>query len=186
MLELFKNTFLFELLGHVSWVPEVNFSLRPSTESQVILPLGPLDTHNCIFRTFHMQKLLFSSDIVNSHKMVVVLVHASDIAAAGTQRYGLHTARASRQHEIGNLLKRLSVPDVDGGRVSDLASHNQLAVKADVQRQNVVAVAIRSLGNVFGSHVDFFASIDLLVAIAVLNDCDGGRHESDFTLVSVF
>jgi len=84
--EFFKNTLLLEFLGNISGVPEVHLLGRPSSESEVVSSLGPLDAHDGVFGALHMKELLLSLNVVDRNIVVVVLVDACDVAATGGDR----------------------------------------------------------------------------------------------------
>ena len=79
---LSESSLLLESLGNVCWMPEFDFFHADRGEAEVVSALRPGEVDDLFFRSFNVEKLLCTLDVVNSHSVVVMKVNTGDVAAA--------------------------------------------------------------------------------------------------------
>lgn len=101
-----------------------------------------------------MEQLL---DVVNSYLMVVVEVHGGHITLAEADRIAGDASGAFLQLNV-HLLCCLRDPDMEAGGLADLSIDDDLAITAELAREDIVHVLLGVIGLVLGHHLGLFAS----------------------------
>lgn len=183
---LAESTLLRKSLGHVSGVPELDFLETDGDKAEVVGALGPGDVENSFFGSFNVKKLLLSLDVVDGHSVVVVQVNTGHISFARRDRNSSNAARSLGQSELGDLFRGRGVPDVNGGALSSLASHNKFAIDTDIKRNDIVSVEFGVVSFAFGSCLDLLSTVEFLsTCFGLHNNTKGGNHIDGLSLVVV-
>lgn len=79
-----KWTSLINLLGSISWIPELYTSCCESNESEIVDLLRPLYIKDGILTSGHLDDHFLLVNIVNRHDVLVAFIHCSHISLAWT------------------------------------------------------------------------------------------------------
>lgn len=138
---LLESSNLLELLGNISWVPELNLLGALNSKSQIIWALRPGNIANISLARVNLKDKDISFHVIDEHSMVVTVINASYVSSTWRDAGAQDTSAILKELDSLDLLALNCIPNVDRWVFTNLTTDHLGAIFRNVETQDIISVA---------------------------------------------